>query len=276
MDNLTNVSGFSASRRESSGGSREIYGTLRREGIKPIGNNISSGSSKVNKNDIAAALSYRYNLLENGRWLEIGDGWHQITLPSSGSISRCGLHSVLDARNSAYYGCIYVPRNPSAYHVATSANPCYDLQVQLKYIPCEGLGAANPAMMKNTTPRSSSSIASNNIGNEHIHVIFGYQHPGQYYVLSCDFLQKTWSVMLYSGDDSPSTILQTSADPAMKPHHFYTILIQIRGAKLSIDINSSPVFTGVKTLHDLSGLMGLAAYVSTLSSPCHPLVWHVC
>jgi hypothetical protein len=240
---MRQVSGFSSSQKESSGSSREIYGTLRREGIKPISSNSSVASAKLNKNDVMGTLSSRYQILDNESWTDIGDGWQQITPSSSGSISRCGLHSVVQSRINTYYGCLYVPRNPAAYNVAMGENPCYDLQVQLKHIPPE-----------NARPQSNS------LGSEQIHVIFSYQHPQHYYILVCDFTQKIWSVVYYQGESS--VVLHSFQDLTMKSHHFYTILIQIRGMKLSIDINSQALFTGVKVMHDLSGLMGLASYVS--------------
>lgn len=46
-----------------------------------------------------APSSSSSDYLPRSQWLSLGDGWFQATAPSSGSSSRCGLHSVIESRS---------------------------------------------------------------------------------------------------------------------------------------------------------------------------------
>ncbi|RYH07808.1 hypothetical protein EON65_41440 [archaeon] len=66
--------------------------------------------------------------LSESDWISLGEGWYQITTTGTGSINRCGLHSVLESSNTHPFASLYIPRSEGAYQACIGEGE-FDLQV---------------------------------------------------------------------------------------------------------------------------------------------------
>ena len=75
-----------------------------------------------------------FEVLPKDQWLHIGDGWLQSTATGTGSLSRCGLHTIFESNPGNVYMCIYEPRSVEAHEACTASSPEYDLEFSAKLI----------------------------------------------------------------------------------------------------------------------------------------------
>ena len=138
--------------------------------------------------------------------------------------------------------CIYEPRTKEAYAACTSPHPEYDLEVSSKVI-------------SSRLPNSKSDQYAN------FQIIVALKSPLDYLAIKCDLPSLSWVlVSLKNGEESLEAVFP---DGEIKANVFYSLLIQIRGCSISVDIDGVPVFTAVRlsTGESLSGLVGLVAKV---------------
>lgn len=75
-----------------------------------------------------------FEVLPKDQWFHIGDGWLQSTSTGTGSLSRCGLHTIFESSPGNVYMCIYEPRSVEAHEACTATLPEYDLEFSTKLI----------------------------------------------------------------------------------------------------------------------------------------------
>lgn len=192
--------------------------------------------------------------LTRAQWIPLGDGWHQATPVGTGSTTRCGLHSVVQSSFGQSYICLYEPRTKEGMAACCSHTPEYDLEVHSKM----------------QTRPSTGGMRINSPGS--FEIAFAFKTATDYYSVRCDGLSKSWMILRCFGD-SETCIAQSYSD-VIKPNIFLSMLLQVRGNSVSLDVNGLPVFTRVR-VHDsdsLSGLMGFIAKVmSSQPTVCYPI-----
>ena len=212
----------------------DTQGTLRREGINPIFSGAKSRPQTENSKPLAVSP-----YLDKRRWINLGEGWHQITQQGSGAVTRCGLYSVVESSNATKcFACLYIPRSDAAYSACMCDKPEYDLQIQFKI-----------HFKQNTTALPQFDL------------LLAYKNGDNHLILRCDALSKYWA-LIYQNSGREFLVSQIP-DPNIRCNVFYSLLVQIRINCISIDMNGVPIITKVKVpnLSDLSGLMGLRAQV---------------
>jgi hypothetical protein len=198
----------------------------------------SSSLRRLSKTD---SLLRRSLFLHRNDWIALGEGWHQITAVGSGSINRCGLHSIIENISYHPFSCLYIPRSDGAYQACVGANPEYDLELQAKLI----------------SNKTSQSVHLHVPSKQSHLLIIAFKSSEDYCGLRCDLLSKTWSLIhSYDGEEE---ILYTAVDESLRLNAFSSILVQVRGGNVSVDVNGQAIFTKVRirNVSDLSGLMGL-------------------
>ena len=60
----------------------------------------------------------------------LGDGWWQLSEPSTGRFTRCGLQTVLESAGSHRLVCIWQPRDPALATAISGSN--YNVEVSAK------------------------------------------------------------------------------------------------------------------------------------------------
>lgn len=194
----------------------------------------STAMSRNSNNSIAQDKAV-IECLDRSRWIKLGEGWYQVTSTDSGSSVRCGLHSVVDGAAGQVYICLYEPRSDGAFLACTGVTPEYDLEVCAKYI------SLKPA----------KQIQGG------YYIIFAYKNPTDYLSIHCQVLNQRW-VLSRVRNDEEDVIFESGPDPLMKINMFSTILIQVRGNYVSIDINNQPIVTSISIPQtDLRGLVGI-------------------
>jgi hypothetical protein len=217
----------------------EHSGTLKREGIHPILSDLSRvrpHSSSSSQQELRRASSF----LEKRRWLNLGEGWHQITTQGSGAITRCGMYSIVENSGaSKIYACLYIPRLEAAYNASLCDKPEFDLHVHLKI---------------HSKPNSTIS--------PQFELILAYKNPEDHLILKCDALSKCWSLIHHNG--GRDCCITQIPDANIRNNVFYALLVQIRINCISIDVNGAPIITKLKipNVAELSGFMGLKAKVN--------------
>lgn len=110
---------------------------------------------------------------------------------------------------------------------------------------------------------SSSSVSSTGIP----YVIFAMKSSDDFYALKCDVSKKIWLLVhIRRGEEHP---MNHAVDESMRCNLFYSVLVQIRGSSVSVDVNGIPLFTATRCSADskeFNGLVGLAVHVSTSSA----------
>lgn len=171
-------------------------------------------------------------------WVGFGDGWSQLTGADSGKRTKYGLHCVIESAPRRAYVCCYVPHIPEVYNAVTSSFPQYDIEVAIK----------------------AMKYGNSKCGG--FNLLIGYQSAAQYLCIKCDTDQKVWSMAIkYSGGEIPLAVIPMDS---LKSNCFYELLVQVRGDTISLDVNSSPLFTAVRIPDTLSigGITGVLAYDS--------------
>jgi len=258
---------------------------------KAIGKNATNSSTSKQRTqhrsleDLPSFMAQSHYLLHSRRdWLPLGDGWHQVSVSDSGETSKCGLHSVIDNNHgsTAPFVCLYEPRLPECYNACRSAEPFYDLSLQAKIIhsndplflgansavanrEASGQAAAEKAFGNSMTKQSpvTATVASSSAYAQvpNFQVLFCFTSFANYFSLTCDLHTRSWT-LCYCTPVRGDQVVAQALDQNIRANQFYHVLIQLRGTYVSIDINSSPVFTSVRCpdgMEDLSGLPGLAA-----------------
>lgn len=190
---------------------------------------------KTSTSSSSSSSSYSSSYLPRSNWISLGDGWFQATPTGSGSSSRCGVHSVIEAEPGNVLLCVYEPRTvQAASAIFASTNPEYDVEVHVKIFS------------------DQSSIRS--LKGQ---VVFALKSPSDYLSLIVDAKAMKWSLQQFK--DGTTTTICDAFDPSMRTGVFHPILIQIRAGAVSIDINGSPMFTAIKISEgvSLAGLAGL-------------------
>ena len=75
-----------------------------------------------------------FEVLPKDQWFHIGDGWLQSTATGTGTLFRCGLHTIFESNPGNVYMCIYEPRSVEAHEACTASAPEYDLEFSTKLI----------------------------------------------------------------------------------------------------------------------------------------------
>lgn len=136
--------------------------------------------------------------------------------------------------------CIYEPRSTEALTSCISNNPLYDLEISAK---CIG---------KTTLSKHNSSLS--------FHVVFAFKSTTDFYYVSCDIIKCKWTLSRIFGEDE--FILAESVDLNLKINIFYTLLLQIRGNTISIDVNNQPLFTSRRLSSEDEKLIGIVGLLS--------------
>lgn len=240
---------------------RTTYNTLAREGIKPsltptfAGSNFGQAKSRRASNDqqrsLGSATENRILTgtrkaasfvddgaasplhLQRSQWISLSDGWFQTTPMGTGSSSRAGLHSVIESSMGQLYMCLYEPRTREATQACSHDPPEYDLEVSAKCMKCKDVG---------------------------FELIFAYKSPTDFAAVICDISTQQWRLVRTCG--SQEMILAAIDATDLKLHTFYSLLLQIRGSSISLDINATPVFTSLRVQEgSLTGLIGIKVKV---------------
>ncbi len=178
--------------------------------------------------------------LPRSQWINLGEGWYQVTSPGSGSSVRKGLHSLVDGKHGHAYMCMYEPRSEEGFNACTSSNPEFDLEVSAKCVVAK-----------------TQQITSKFVGYQ---IIFGFKSVSDYFSVYCVFPSQKW--ILAKIDGSNETIIDEIVDNSLKINIFSTLLLQIRGEYISVDINDQPVFTSVRIESEKVSLRGLVGVLS--------------
>eukprot|EP01031_Cornospumella_fuschlensis_P024439 gene24439-29541_t len=152
-------------------------------------------------------------------WISLGEGWYQITTPGSGSINRCGLHSVLESNQVHPFASLYIPRSEGAYQACIGDGE-FDLQLQIK-------------------PMSSKT---NSVSE--MRILFAFKSLDDHAAIHIDPLNKTYTITYTY--QSNTTVLGVATDESLKVNAFSQILLQLRGSCLSLDVNHAPLFTKLR------------------------------
>ena len=64
-------------------------------------------------------------------------------------------------------------------------------------------------------------------------------------------------------ESGTETFLQVVQDSTLRPNVFYNLLLQVRGAEVSLDANGVALFTSVRVPDSASGAIGVMARRST-------------
>lgn len=218
----------------SSAGLNNLHSLSRSRAFSPRSQSFRDANVNVNNsNDRWSEL-----FLEPKDWIQLGDGWFQATSISSGTSTRCGLHSIIQNSSGQLLVCLYEPRTQEATIACTHINPMYDLEVSLK-------------IMKN-------SVHSNSIPlNWNFQLIFAFKSINDYSLVTCNLLRSTW--ILSKIKDGNEIFISESSSLPVKANIFYSVLLQIRGNKVSVDVNGIPIFTSIASSNSIAfnGLVGL-------------------
>ena len=178
--------------------------------------------------------------LPRSQWISLGEGWFQVSSPGSGSSVRKGLHSLVDGKHGHAYMCMYEPRSEEGFNACTSANPEFDLEVSAKCVVGK-----------------TQQVTSKFIGYQ---IIFGFKSVSDYFSVYCMFPSQKWILAKIDGPNE--TIIDEVMDNSLKINIFSTLLLQIRGEYISVDINDQPVFTSVRIESEKVSLRGLVGVLS--------------
>jgi hypothetical protein len=244
--------------------SGQNMGTLSREGIlasHSLPNRIiSTNSSKPDnlsrsrtQKESYHTSSAAWNIPSRECWQGLGEGWFQ-TNRDGGSIMRTGLHSIVESSYHNILSCMYVPRSQPALQKINGSNPEFDLELSVKFLSSQNGG-------------SSTSQAATNLGIPYILVSF--KSSADFFALKCDYPNKMWWFVHVK--NSEERVVSNAFDESVRPNTFYTILIQIRGGGLSVDVNGIPLFTSIRCPEgrEFQGLVGLAVDV-------RKFIWQSC
>jgi len=187
--------------------------------------------------------------LPQPQWVSLGDGWYQTTHPETGTSSRAGLHSVLEAQHGQLCMCIYEPRSTEALHSCVYDSPEYNLEVSAKLISVAG--------------KTSSASASSNSKHQGYAIIFAFKSTGDYFSLTCDVLGQKWLMCKHENDKE--VVVAESVDETLKFNVFSSLLFQIRGSSVSVDVNTQPLFTAIRFSGGGRGTDGMGDMDSSLS-----------
>lgn len=149
---------------------------------------------------------------------------------------------MIESSSGRYFMCAYEPRTKEAFSSCTSASPEYDLEVSAKIIL---------SRLPNSKADQNSSFQ----------ILVGVKSPLEYLAVKCDLSTQSWVlVKIRNGEEY---VEEQFSDGEIKANTFYTLLIQIRGTSISVDIDGVPVFTSIRLTsgESLSGLLGLMAKV---------------
>ena len=173
--------------------------------------------------------------LPKSSWISLDDGWFQVTPSASGTSLRCGLHSVVDGKPGRLYMCIYEPRSHEAFAACTASVPEYDLEVSGK------------CMNAHANCRMGYSV------------IFGFKSITDYLCVYCRLPSRVWTLSWIRGAEEH--ILTEVEDQSLKVNAFSSLLLQVRGNSVSLDVNNEPVFTSIRIIDcdSIRGLVGLAS-----------------
>lgn len=182
------------------------------------------------------AVDSKRLFLARSRWISLGEGWFQCTPVGSGKSSHAGLHSVIESSAGQIYLCVYEPRSIEASQACVSSAPRYDLEVSAKVI-------------KDVTTARKQQFQIN----------FAFKSPTDCLSVILDCIAQKWQLLRIT-ENNESVITEVS-DLEVKPNVFYTLLLQIRCATVSVDVNGIPLFTSVKIpdMVELGGLVGVQA-----------------
>ena len=73
--------------------------------------------------------------------------------------------------------------------------------------------------------------------------------------------ERVWTLGRFESGNE--TVLQVVQDSTLRPNVFYQLLLQVRGAEVSLDANGVALFTSVRVLDSASGAIGIMARRST-------------
>lgn len=243
--------------------SHGIKRILANEGILSANSIPIQRGQKVGRSlsNIINQTSYECNFLVNSQWIPLGEGWFQVTREGSGKSSRVGLHSVIEAEVNQLYMCIFEPKSTEAFTACTSKSPEYDLEISIKSM-------VKSVSVNNKIGNILQNINKNNSNNSNIfHVILSYKSSSDWIAIICDINSLKWT-LIQKKDINTEILLAETADPSLRSNIFYTLLVQIRGRSISVDLNNKPLFTTIriKDLNDnLSGLAGIATPASKIA-----------
>jgi len=242
---------------------------LAKEGIVSANSLPISRSQRRTSNSIINQPSYEINFIDNNReWIPLGEGWYQITKDGSGNSGRVGLHSVIEAEANQFFMCLYEPKSSEAYSACTNISPEYDLEISIKSMVKSVLNNnSNNNKIGNILQNIIKSNNSNNLNIHNIfHLVLSFKTSSNYIAIICDINSLKWS--LIHKKDNIEILLAETADPGLRSNTFYTLLVQIRGRSISVDLNNKPLFTNIriKDVNDnLSGLLGIATPSSKIA-----------
>lgn len=183
-------------------------------------------------------INWESHFLDKSSYLALADGWFQITNEKSGSSIRKGLHSLIQSSGPKIFICLYEPQSAEVLDACTrNKSPSYNLEVSAKVIEIQ-------------------SHMKRRHGN--FQIIFAFKSIYDYALLTCDLESNQW--LLSKCINGKDIIIKKAIPQLLKPNVFYNLLIQIRDNAVTIDCNSTPIFSRV-VFPDTSlyGLVGVQA-----------------
>ena len=169
----------------------------------------NSSSSSRNAGDFGQSSRF---FLSRPDWIALGEGWFQCTPMGTGTVTRFGLHSVLESSSfRQLFVCLYEPRSPIAVQACTSHNPEYDLELFAK--------------LQSKSFSGSTATTTSERRSQNFTVIFAFKSVNDYCALRCNGEAQTWSLLRTIGESEFA--LAEVEDASIRTHVFSHLLIQV-------------------------------------------------
>ena len=160
---------------------------------------------------------------------DLGDGWWRLSGPKSGSFRKAGLHTIAEASKGRPLVCAFESRVEvvrSAVGAECDGDRSFAVEASFK------------ACVDSANARTDDDGAAAGFS-----VLVGLKGGDSYVAVRADALHKTWTLELHTpgGVD----VVADAVDASLKPNKFVEVLVQVRGAAISVESDRHPVFTSV-------------------------------
>ncbi|KAK7241655.1 microtubule-severing ATPase [Aureococcus anophagefferens] len=160
---------------------------------------------------------------------DLGDGWWRLSGPKSGSFRKAGLHTIAEASKGRPLVCAFESRVEvvrSAVGAECDGDRSFAVEASFK------------ACVDSANARTDDDGAAAGFA-----VLVGLKGGDSYVAVRADALHKTWTLELHTpgGVD----VVADAVDASLKPNKFVEVLVQVRGAAISVESDRHPVFTSV-------------------------------
>ncbi|KAH8051795.1 microtubule-severing ATPase [Aureococcus anophagefferens] len=211
---------------------RSTRGTLAKAGIAAATEGGLSRGATGSLSARRASLTDQGRSEERNFGAEIGtggDGWWRLSGPKSGSFRKAGLHTIAEASKGRPLVCAFESRVEvvrSAVGAECDGDRSFAVEASFK------------ACVDSANARTDDDGAAAGFA-----VLVGLKGGDSYVAVRADALHKTWTLELHTpgGVD----VVADAVDASLKPNKFVEVLVQVRGAAISVESDRHPVFTSV-------------------------------